>query len=616
MRCVEPSSARFFLLLVIVSSFFLFPSVVKAQSDYPFSMNGPYIEKIDFEVMEEPQQQLLGLLNDQIDITYDNVPEDLMQVAIAAKDIEVSHTLRNGYGVLIINCNKYPYNITAFRRALAFALDKEAICDDIWHGLAFPQDSVVPSINPWSIEGQLPYTYYDPNVEMGNSLLDHAGFKDVDGDGFREAPDGSSFQVKIEGAWSSPRAAQVDEKARDALNALSIDAVALSTDFYGYLDRIEHHGDYDIVFLGINFMDYDVDWMGYEFHSASAEVPFSNNANFRNDTADYWAEKLIHARTFDEAREASAELQKLLIYECPWIICYHNFFVNAYRTDRFEGFIDIQSNNWWTYFNVKLKVALGGPFGGTIRCGIRYFGTLNLLVANTVAENEVLGELYDSLLKMNPNLNYMNWLCEGYILQTHADNPSVPDGHTRMTFDIVRNATWTDGTPLTGEDVSFSLNYLRDILGYLGSGRLQDMFAAFAPTPYQVVFEFDSESIWNLHSVAYMPIMPKHVFEEIGLSGWNTWNPHPPNDEMVTSGPFNVTEYLSGEFAELTRNDNYFRGLEYTSKTGDTGPQQEGNVALAFIAGTISAAATITFGGLIVLKKTADDSFLSTETMA
>ena len=48
------------------------------------------------------------------------------------------------------------------------------------------------------------------------------------------------------------------------------------------------------------------------------------------------------------------------------------------------------------------------------------------------------------------------------------------------------------------------------------------------------------------------------MFEEIGIEGWNLWNPDPPNEAMVTSGPFNVSDYVAGEYTELTRNPEYF----------------------------------------------------------
>ncbi|MFW9850306.1 MAG: ABC transporter substrate-binding protein [Candidatus Thorarchaeota archaeon] len=601
MRKISPLSAKRVVLILFLVCIFSTPLFAQSQSEFTFSMNGPYIEKITFHIMND---HVLGLLDNEIDMTYGKLKVTELETLSEAENIATSISLRNGYGVLTINCDKYPYNITSFRRALAFALDKEAISDDVYNGLSQPQDSIVPCVSPWSIEGQLPYTYYESNMEAGMTLLDKAGFLDVDNDGFREAPDGSDFQVTIECAHISEIATQVGDRIRDTLLALGIDAVSKPTDFIEYLKRLYYHGDFDIVFYGFEFGRYlDCEWLAYDFHSRYADTPFLNPSNFRNESADYWADRLINSITYEDVYEAAIELQKIILYECPQIVCYENIFLNAYRTDRFENFIDLQGDNWWTYFQVRLKEGLGGPFGGTIRCGTRTFYTFNLMTASTTEAWEVLSELYDMLLRTDPNGYDLNWLCESYSVMTHDDNPHIPAGYTRIVFDMVQNATWTDGKPLTGEDVAFSLNYFRDAPGNHFGLDLVAMSAAYAPTPYQVIIEFNTESYWHLSSVAGKPIIPKHIFSEIGLEGWNTWNPQPPADEMVTSGPFNVSEHIAGEFTELTRFDNYFRGLDYSNTTNETEPTSPPDLIPALVVGTISAAVTIAFGGYIITKK-------------
>jgi peptide/nickel transport system substrate-binding protein len=180
-------------------------------------------------------------------------------------------------------------------------------------------------------------------------------------------------------------------------------------------------------------------------------------------------------------------------------------------------------------------------------------------------------ELYDSLMKQDPEGNDILWLAESFIAETHDDNPLITEGHTRFKFDIRQNITWTDNVPLTGEDVAFSLNYYRDAPGNPLGFDLSEMTAAYAPTQFEVIIEFNSESFWHLHSASYKPIIPKHFFQEWGINNWNLWNPNPPEVPMITSGPYNVSEYVAGEFIELTYNPNYF----FTSwSSTDTRPIQ------------------------------------------
>lgn len=592
---------------LIITLMILSPIFVTAQDTLPGnSKNGPFIEKLVFNVIEGDDQQVLALQNDEIDLIGTMVDPQFLDTLTEAENIDVANVLRNGYGYVTLNTEKYPMNITAFRRALAFAVDKERISDDVWDGLSVPQDSPVPQVNPFSIEGQLPYTYYEANVELGNQILDDAGFHDVDDDDIREAPNGENFDILIECAQSSSIAIEVGQVVASALQDLGIDARSIPTDFYEYLQRLYYHGDYDIVFLGSSFNNFDVDWLAYEYWSGYKDEPFWNFANFANSSYDAWRDQLLHSTEYEEVNEAAIEMQRILVYECPYIICYENVLLSAYRTDRFEGFVNDVSDGvpgFWTNYRIHLKDELGGPFGGSFRWSNPLdIDTFNLMATSSQYSINILQMMYDSLIVQDPDGLDVNWLAEAYQAETHDDNPAVPDGYTRITFDVIQNATWTDGTPITAEDIAFSLNYFRDAPGNIYGNDLTEMTAAYAPTTYRLVVEFESESYWHLHTIGYKPIIPKHVFEEVGVNAWNQYNPVPPEDSMVTSGPFNVSDYVAGEFTEMTRFDDYFYAFDY-EPTGPEGPGLPSNLTLAIIAGAVGAAVVILIGGYILMRQ-------------
>jgi ABC-type transport system substrate-binding protein len=540
----------FFLILGIASSF----GFVLAMPA------GLYVDTLNFTIIASEDEQVLALLNDEIDLIGEMVDPSFYQTLEEAEDVEVASVLRNGYGYLTINCDKYPLNITAFRRAFSFALDKLAISDEVWDGFADPQDSVVPRPNPFSIEGQLPYTYYEASVALGLQILADTGFSDIDEDNYLEAPDGSDFDVNIEVAQSSDIAIEVGQKAAEALTALGIDATCVPTDFDEYLTRLNSHGDYDIAFVATSFHDFDVDWLAYEYWSEYADEPFRNYPNFRNADYDAWRDQLLNATEYENVYEAAIEMQRVFVFESPIVVCYENILLSAYRTDQFEGHINQPGSgipNWWTFHNVH-QLSVGGTFRTSLRLDMDSF---NFMVSSSCYSQLVNMEMWDSLIRVGSSGDDVLWLSESYIVETHADNPDVTNGHTRFTFDIVENATWTDGTALTAEDVAFSFSYFRDAPGNPYGTDLTEMVAAYASTPYTAIVEFSGESYWHLHSIGYKPIIPKHIFEVIGVDGWNTWNPNPPTEPMVTSGPFNVSAYVPGVFIEMTRNPNYFHAV-------------------------------------------------------
>ncbi|TFG04577.1 hypothetical protein EU538_12150 [Candidatus Thorarchaeota archaeon] len=563
-----------------------FAAVPSAAANEPLAA-GPFVDKILYSVIEGDDQQVLALQNNEIDLIGDMIDPGHLPTLSAAEDIAVASLLRNGYGYITIKCDKYPFNITAFRRAVAFATDKQAISADVWDGLSEPLDSCVPKVNPYSTEGLLGYTYYEADVEVGNQLLDAAGFADHDEDGFREAPDGSDFDVVIKVAQSSNVAIEVGAMVAQALQNLHIDAVSQPTDFYEYLTQLYFHGDYDMVFLGASFTDFDVDWLAYDYWSEYADVDYWNFPCWANATYDSYRDQLLHSVDYQEVYEAAFAMQEIWVHSSPVIVCYENMEFSAYRTDRFEGFVDDVRQGvpgWWTNYKVHLKQSEGGPFGGTFRRSNPLdVDTFNFMASSSVYTKNVVDELYDSLLRQGMEGEDMLWLAESYTAETHEDNPAVPVGHNRFVFDMVQNATWTDGTLLTAYDAAFTLNYYLDAPGNPYGTDLTEMIVAYASANYTLVIEFSTVSYWHLHTVGYKPVLPKHVFEHIPPEDWNQWNPNPPSETMVTSGPFNVSGYVPGEFVELTRNPYYFRGADVKSKPTFLTPPQD----LTYQVGTI-----------------------------
>ncbi|NHJ15226.1 MAG: hypothetical protein EAX95_16210 [Candidatus Thorarchaeota archaeon] len=115
-------------------------------------------------------------------------------------------------------------------------------------------------------------------------------------------------------------------------------------------------------------------------------------------------------------------------------------------------------------------------------------------------------------------------------------------------------------------------------------------------------------------NVAYKAILPKHIFQQIGIDGWQTWQPDPPVEPMVTSGTFYVTDWIRGEFMELTHNPSFFYRMDRespstsattaTNTTNTTGTSLNGTgFQLSVVAGAISAAAVITIGGSYIIRK-------------
>jgi peptide/nickel transport system substrate-binding protein len=83
-----------------------------------------------------------------------------------------------------------------FRKALSMALDREFINESVFLGLGTPAQFAPPNGTPIYSEELANYAAeYDPEGAM--ALLDGLGYVDVDGDGWREDPEGNDFLFPV-----------------------------------------------------------------------------------------------------------------------------------------------------------------------------------------------------------------------------------------------------------------------------------------------------------------------------------------------------------------------------------------------------------------------------------
>jgi len=101
--------------------------------------------------------------------------------------------------VLFLNTTKPPMDDAAFRRALAFAINVDDIVNVAYANLVKAADptGLLPSLAKYvdqAVVDELGFSY-DPAEAA--AILAAAGYVDVDGDGFVEAPDGSKIELEV-----------------------------------------------------------------------------------------------------------------------------------------------------------------------------------------------------------------------------------------------------------------------------------------------------------------------------------------------------------------------------------------------------------------------------------
>jgi len=134
-----------------------------------------------------------------------------------------------------------------------------------------------------------------------------------------------------------------------------------------------------------------------------------------------------------------------------------------------------------------------------------------------------------------------------------------PDGMT-YTYTIKDGIMWSDGQPLTAEDVAFTLNLYKSNHAYLPQNYLTLIDGEVQALDDHTI-QFHTKQPTSLYSgeVAYMYdyILPKHIWSDPSIVGDRP--KQYDNVPNVGSGPFIIQEFKTGEYIRMVRNP-YWNG--------------------------------------------------------
>ena len=140
-------------------------------------------------------------------------------------------------------------------------------------------------------------------------------------------------------------------------------------------------------------------------------------------------------------------------------------------------------------------------------------------------------------------------------VETSSDNMT-------FTYTISDQFVWSDGEPVTAEDVVYTMNLYKSNHAYLPQGYLT-LIDGEVRLVDETHIQFDTKGPTSLYSgeapYMYFYILPKHVFEQVEQGNCpDGADPCTPksyeNVPSVGSGPFTIAEYKVGQFVRMERN--------------------------------------------------------------
>lgn len=143
-----------------------------------------------------------------------------------------------------------------------------------------------------------------------------------------------------------------------------------------------------------------------------------------------------------------------------------------------------------------------------------------------------------------------------------ADNGGVSADGLTITWKLKEGLYWSDGEPLTSEDVKFTWEFVMDPGNAVSTRSGYDKIASIeTPDATTAVITFSElypawPTLFTQGPNNAGAILPKHILEGVTAAETDPFTRHP----TVGSGPFVITEWVPGDYMELLPNPNFYKG--------------------------------------------------------
>lgn len=218
----------------------------EATGDY--FLGDTIVDEIVVPIISDPSATFTALTTGEIDSTVRPVPPETLGRFRGNEEIDVVEATQLLSVDLRLNFARQPFRQHELRWAISRAVDKDAIVNIVMLGEAISGTEGFPHPrSPWTAEdiGQ-PY-----RPDAARQKLDELGYRDRNGDGVRESPEGEDLSFTIEAPSNEPQYIRAAELIRGQLADVGFDLTVRTSD-PGTIRSYYGSSDYDMYVASTN----------------------------------------------------------------------------------------------------------------------------------------------------------------------------------------------------------------------------------------------------------------------------------------------------------------------------------------------------------------------------
>ena len=292
--------------------------ILEANRDY--YEGAPANKGLVLKMVPDDTMRGLELRKGSVDLVVNDLAPDIIHTLLQEGRVKVETAPGVDYAYLGFNLREPLLQDARVRRAIGFAIDREAIVKYLRRDLAQVAAGVIPPQSWAYADDQLSFTH-DP--ARARRLLDEAGYPDPDGDGPQPR-----LRLTLKTSTAEVYRVQAAVIQRD-LAQVGIDIELRSMEFATLFgDIIKGNVQlYTLQWVGVT----DPDMLRRVFHSGEFSPAGLNRGHYRNPRVDALLERASRSTDDAERKSLYGDVQRLVAEEAPYVGLWYKTNVVIYQ---------------------------------------------------------------------------------------------------------------------------------------------------------------------------------------------------------------------------------------------------------------------------------------------
>lgn len=308
----------------------------------------PYLDRMIAKIIPDPMARILALEAGEVDYiqTFYLLKQEVARLA-KKPGLQVNYdTDLPGNFLFFFNVRNKPLSDKRVRHALAMAINREQIIEQVVYGLGYPGRSAIDSRIKWAHNPEVDYRKlypYDP--ARAGRLLDEAGY-----------PKGAGgVRMKLRLLFTAAQAAfpPMADIIRSNLQEIGVQVVLEPTDGQVATDRAFTKFDFDLSLWPYTTAGDPAIGISRVYVTNEAKRPFTNPTGYSHPKVDELFARGASLLLQEERRRPYFEVQKILAEDLPTLVLVERIEADA-ASAKFKGLwvssqpYDQWDRVWWT----------------------------------------------------------------------------------------------------------------------------------------------------------------------------------------------------------------------------------------------------------------------------